>query len=66
MSESEIEEAYQKIVKDLKLGEFLWPAIEEKLESGEIQFKNGSIICSPAKSGPLRGKTTSEIWFADE
>ncbi len=64
MSEEEIEGFYQKIVKDSKLGEFLWPAIEEKLESGEIRMKNGSIIlASPAKES-VRGFST-DIYHYD-
>ena len=47
MSESELEQAYQRIIKDSKLGEFLWPAIKDRLESEEIQAKNGELTYSP-------------------
>ncbi len=65
MSAKDMEDAYQKIIKDSKLGEFLWPAIEEKLESGEIKIENGSIILAAPAKGPVRGFST-DICHYDE
>lgn len=42
-------------------------AVKKNLESREIHFENGSTIrIAPLSGEALRGKTTSEIWLADE
>lgn len=63
MSETEIEGFSQKIVEDSKLGEFLWPAIKEALEDGEIRMKNGSLIKVTASKQSLRGFTTDILIY---
>ncbi len=39
LEQEQLENFYQKIIKDSKLGEFLWPEIEKMLNLGEIQIK---------------------------